>query len=362
MKINFLLPSLKLGGGVSSTLELANRLQGRGHEVNVIYPVIPGRGGYSPTNVKKTAGRLLKAMANLRTKNELDWFGLEARLIRVPSLAERYIPDADIVVATWWENALTVNGYGREKGEKFYFIRHYETWGGPEEVVNSTYTLPVHRITTSTWLKDFIEEKFDVEVMGPLPNGVNKEIFYLERGGFAAHAPKRLGLMYRLNKWKGMEDGLLAVSMVRVEYPDVAIVIFGEEPTKEDAKVLEQIGGVEYHRSPHGDQLREIYNSLDIFLFPSHTEGFGRPPMEAMACGIACVATRVGAVSDYTIPGVTACVVEPGEPRDMAEALVGLLRDEPRRQEMARAGHEYVQRFEWERTVDELEKIFGRWA
>jgi len=60
----------------------------------------------------------------------------------VPTFRERWIPKGDIIVATWWSNAYDVNSYDLDRGEKFYFIRHYETWGGPEDLVNKTYTLP----------------------------------------------------------------------------------------------------------------------------------------------------------------------------------------------------------------------------
>lgn len=261
------------------------------------------------------------------------------------------------MVATWWENAYDVCSYGRSKGERFYLIRSFETWGGPEERVIGTYTLPLHRITTSTWLKGLIEDKFGVEVEGPLLNGIDTGAFYLERRGFEPHSPRRVGLMTRTNVVKGMKDGLLALSMVKEEYPDIEVVLFGEELQREPWFNGES-AGVEYHRTPHGARLREIYNSLDIFILPSHSEGFGNPPMEAMACGAACVTTRVGAVPDFTIPGVTACVVEPGEPAGLAREVLGLLSDEPRRQAMAEAGYRHMQGFGWDRTVDELEAIF----
>ncbi len=358
MRITFLLPSLKMGGGVKSTLELANRLQAKGHRVTVVYPVIPGSGGYPLTDARKTAHRCLRAGKNLLRKPGVGWFPLQAGLLRVPTLAAKHVPDADIVVATWWENAYDVNRYGRGKGEKFYFIRHYETWGGPEKLVDATYTLPLRRVTTSTWLKGLIEDKFGVEVKGPLPNGIDSDVFYLERDGFEAHSPKRVGIMSRLNQWKGIDDGLKAIAMARKECPGFAVVVFGEEPGHDPARMIKEIGGVEYHRTPHGARLREIYNSLDIFILPSHSEGFGNPPMEAMACGAACVTTRVGAVPDFTIPGVTACVVEPGEPAGLAREVLGLLSDEPRRQAMAEAGYRHMQGFGWDRTVDELEAIF----
>jgi len=352
MRINFLLPGIGVAGGIRSTFELANRLAKKGHEVSVVYPLLPLSNGHRWYEFKKQAGRLKALVRRLIQGNQVSWFDLKIQLIRVPSLHERFIPSGDIVVATWWATAYYVYRYGHDKGRKVYFIRHYETWGGPENLVDRTYTLPLHRIVTSTWLKNLIERKFGVPTLGPVPNGVNFRIFYRERKDFECHNPKRIGMVYRRAKWKGMEDGFKAFLIAKAKHPNIQLVLFGEPKGKDVPN------GVEFHEFPSQDKLRELYNSLDIFVMPSHHEGFGNPPMEAMACGAACVVTNVGAVCDYTIPGKTALVVAPKQPDKLAQALITLLDDEEKRQQIARAGHEYIQQFTWDKAVDKLGKIF----
>ena len=358
MKITFLLPAISIAGGIRSTLELANRLHGRGHHVSVVYPLVPMRSGAKWYNIRNLASRILGITRNLEKGNKIEWFNLNANLIRVPTFREKWIPKGDVIIATWWANAYTINSYGLDKGKKYYFIRHYEIWGGPEDLVDKTYKLPLHKIVTSTWLKNLIEKKFNVSTSGPLPNGTNFDLFYKENKNFHCHSPKRIGMIYRSSKWKGMKDGLRAFQLVKKRFPDTQLVLFGEKPVPEDRNIIDVIGDIEFHNLPYKEELRKIYNSLDIFLFPSHCEGFGNPPMEAMACGAACVATNTGAILDYSIAGENILVSNPNDIQALAQNMLRLLEDEDTREKIAKSGHQYIKQFTWDRTTDQLERIF----
>jgi glycosyltransferase involved in cell wall biosynthesis len=358
MKITFVLPGIDISGGVKATLELANRLHQKGHRVNVVYSLSPWRLDNKVKNYQdftKYFSMYLKAFAAPRS---IKWFDLMAKLMPVPSLAERHIPKGDIIMATWWGNVYDVNGYKADKGEKFHFIRSYETWCGPEELVNNCFLLGLHKIAVSRHLKDFIETKFKVPVYGPLTNGLDFSVFYKEKQDFESNMPKKIGLMYRRDKIKGSTDGLTALVEVQKKFPDVKIAIFGEVPTDEDGKLIKSINNVEFHELPYRDKLRHIYNSLDIFVFPSHYEGFANPPMEAMACGVACVLTNVGGMSDYAVAGKNALLSPPEKPEELCNNIVKFLLDERLRKQIAEQGYNFVQRFAWDKTVAELENLF----
>ena len=95
----------------------------------------------------------------------------------------------------------------------------------------------------------------------------------------------------------------MALKIVKEHNPNIKLVLFGEPERNNELNGLKDLGDFEFHLYPVKNKLREIYNSLDIFVFSSCSEGFGNPPMEAMACGTAVVSTNVGAIPDYSLQG-----------------------------------------------------------
>jgi len=358
MKINFILPTFEFCGGIKVVAEYADRLQQRGHEVTVIYPEIqiafdwPCRQWYDPVRFAYYLLHLLgKTRRNAALCERGDWFTLNARLLKVPSLLQENIPDADIVVATLWATAYYVCRYPESKGRKFYLIQHYETWCGKKSRVEKTYAMGLSNIVISTWLKEKVE-KSGGYVSAIIPDGIDFQEFYPDPGRREDERVRVL-IPYRYESWKGTEDGLQAFMKARQRNPGIQLVMFGPNPGK-NALPKE----VEFHIIPTKAALRRLYNSCDIFLFPSWHEGFGLPPFEAMACKRAVVATRVGALLDYAVDGQTALLSDPHDVDALAENILRLAKDKQEREKIAENGYNSVRQLSWENSVDKIEKVF----
>ena len=97
------------------------------------------------------------------------------------------------------------------------------------------------------------------------------------------------------------------------------------------------------------EELAALYSSCKAFVYPSLYEGFGLPPLEAMACGAPVITSRIPAISETV--GTAARLVDPRDVNDLTRALAELLSDETMRRHFAEAGAEHVKKFTWEQTA-----------
>ena len=97
------------------------------------------------------------------------------------------------------------------------------------------------------------------------------------------------------------------------------------------------------------EKLRDLYRRALLFVYPSRHEGFGIPPLEAMACGAPVIATRTGAIADYAEGA--ALLVDPGARDDLRDAIARVVRDASLRRELRARGPERASSWRWERSA-----------
>ena len=104
------------------------------------------------------------------------------------------------------------------------------------------------------------------------------------------------------------------------------------------------------------ETLRCFYEAAAAFVFPSQHEGFGLPPLEAMACGAPVVVSNVSSLPE--VVGDAAVLVNPENVFDIARGIGDVLLDERLRADLIRRGREQARRFSWDRTARQVLDIY----
>lgn len=99
-----------------------------------------------------------------------------------------------------------------------------------------------------------------------------------------------------------------------------------------------------------------LMNSAELFVFPSLWEGFGLPPLEAMACGLPVVASKAGSLPE--VLGDAAILVNPESEEDIANGIREVLSNKVLKDRLIKKGFERAKLFTWERTAEKTRKVF----
>lgn len=100
----------------------------------------------------------------------------------------------------------------------------------------------------------------------------------------------------------------------------------------------------------YGQKLELLYGGASLFVFPSLYEGFGLPPLEAMACGTPVIASNATSIPE--VAGDAAILVDPNDDATMAQAMARVLEDRSLHQSLAAAGLKRAAGYSWKTTAD----------
>ena len=106
---------------------------------------------------------------------------------------------------------------------------------------------------------------------------------------------------------------------------------------------------------PH-DRLPELYCGADVFVFPTLYEGFGLPPLEAMACGTPVCLSRIPVLQE--VAGAAAAFFDPNDPLDMANVIASFLQDSAKREAAIEKGLERARTFSWKHTAGQTLNVY----
>ena len=145
----------------------------------------------------------------------------------------------------------------------------------------------------------------------------------------------------------------------------VRLVMCGDGPERADAEALAAkhgvVDSVRFVGKQPQSQVREYLSVADLLLLPSQSESFGLTALEAMACEVPVIATRVGGIPELVEDGGCGYLFEIGDVDGMAAASLRVLSEEAERERLGRRGREIaVSRFTTEKIIPQYEELYSR--
>lgn len=211
-------------------------------------------------------------------------------------------------------------------------------------------------VANSDGLKALVHRSAPDQPVLVIPNGVDVARFRPAEKR-TADATVRIGFVGRLVHQKGVDVLVKALALLEPELP-LVVDIVGDGPNRPALQQLALSLGVadriRFLGWKSAGELPELYRCMDVFVLPSRDEGMPNVVLEAMASGLAVVATRVAGNEELVRHGETGLLLPAEDHRALAEALRRTVVDPDARTAMGAAGRRLVEaRYTWRRVAEE---------
>lgn len=341
LEIAYCLPHKNLTGGVKTLLQQMEQLQKLGHKVTIVYE-------------GQNDERALPPWSTFGPFNEI--------VIRDEKQFRRELRRYDAIVAGWVAQlpklaTLEVPVLYWEKGYEYLFgdIPSSSVAAKVRKQLADCYSVPCEIVSVSSTVSELLRIRYG-RVTSVVPNGIDLAKYYPAPYESSRETKTVLLVGNPALRFKGFDIALK--SLAKVWESGLRFKV------RWVCQLEPRLSGVpfpvEVVVNPPQDELPVYYREADIHLFTSWYEGFGMPPLEAMASGVAVVATDFGGGSEYLVPGVNALVADPGDIDSLAAAVAYLLKDEAARMYLAREGRKTAEKFDISSIARRLEQHLFR--
>ncbi len=232
-------------------------------------------------------------------------------------------------------------------------------------------------IVTSEAVAEMFGKDRNTLPLRKIPNGVDLERYHPDNDGQYILEPLEIsstapivGIVARLDRWKGVDIFLRAISICKAKCPEAQYVIFGGEieGSTEYAKKLYKLAAdlhlneiVHFAGWRYGpEDMPKVYAALDIVILASTSpEPFGLVILEAMATAKPVIATNHGGPKEICIDQETALLIPPGDPEKLAEAILNLIQNPQNARRMGKAGRKRVEtHYDHKLCVRSIESLY----
>ncbi|MCB8985998.1 MAG: glycosyltransferase family 4 protein [Ardenticatenaceae bacterium] len=156
-------------------------------------------------------------------------------------------------------------------------------------------------------------------------------------------------LVGRIDPWKGQAELIQAASIVLEEHPETVFLLIGQGDPEYMEKLKQLVVDLELGEKVlflgHRDDIPQILAAADIATMPSYYEAFGLVALESMAMAKPVIATKAGGVPEFLVDGEMGILIPPSDADALAEAIIRLLNDPDKANQMGRRGRKHVEQY-----------------
>ena len=405
--LNNFYPPHHIGGCELRAAELVDALRHRGHQVSVLTSrhLISGSAAADPPGTEEAISRLLYLESDLDYYSPGHFFlkrgkELKANLHTLQQHIEQHNPQV-ILVFCMWNMALALAAYAETlcPGRVVYQVSadwpyapsvHESYWQAPvrrgfmrlpkrilsglaltmlrrERANSSPHYKRVVAVSQAVRLNLIEKTHLPAENIRVIHNGIDSAPFLahsrLQRS-FSAGQPLTLLCAGGLAQHKGFDTAIQAYAQLlrKSDQPSLTLRIIGSGHPEYQSYLVglaekEGVAGqVRFEPQAPRSQMAEILGQSDIFVLPSHYEAMSRMLQEAMAAGLAVVATRSLGTNEVLVDGINGLGFEPGDVDGLAQQIQKLIDDAKLRRQLGTAAQKTIlEHFTLGRMVDEFE-------
>jgi glycosyltransferase involved in cell wall biosynthesis len=297
--IRIILEGFNRSGGVRVVCDVANGLARNQMQVEIVVPHYAATPAFPlHANVRVVA---IRPTSTARSP-KLDYFQW---------LCQRSAATGDLIVATSYRTPWVIvasRAWMKRRVPVLYMVQHDEVLSQVQHssapawmkailrpIAAGSYRLKTHHVAVSQWIADRVAQP-GARV---IPNGVDPTVFFAGPDRTREdNAPFVVGGIARPSGAKGWQELVQAMLGLREQHGQGVRFHLASPSDTLPALPCSLIDTV-FLRPRNDADMRAFYLDLDAFLFTSPVEGYGLPPLEAMACGIPVVITECGGISEY---------------------------------------------------------------